>query len=119
MHHSEDFVKHLFRMNRISRTKLPLPNITFINIKSSGANLGGAGGGRFLFLQGFDPLPTQTILRFLILVTDPKIFLKAPLAPIYINFEGGGEAPAEKTRFFGQNFPKIAQKKRLFRPFVF
>ena len=38
------------------------------------------------------------------LATDPKIFLKAPLAPIYTNFEGG--ARAKKTQFFGQNFPK-------------
>ena len=37
---------------------------------------------------------------------NPKIFLKAPLAPIYIYFERG--AHAEKTRFFGQNFPKSA-----------
>ena len=35
---------------------------------------------------------------------DPKIFLKAPWAPIYTNFEGGERV--EKTRFFGQNFPK-------------
>ena len=45
------------------------------------------------------------------MVTDPKIFLKAPVAPmIYTNFEGG--ARAKKTRFFGQNFPKSA-----FRPY--
>ena len=36
--------------------------------------------------------------------SDPKIFLKAPWAPIYTNFEG--EERAEKTQFFGQNFPK-------------
>ena len=42
----------------------------------------------------------------------PKIFLKAPLAPIYINFEGG--ARAEKTRFFGQHFPKNAKKRFFF-----
>ena len=36
--------------------------------------------------------------------TDLKTSLKAPLAPIYTNFEGG--ARAEKTQFFGQNFPK-------------
>ena len=59
--------------------------------------------------QGFDPLPTQrvplcTILRYPYLLTDPKNFLKAPLAPIYTNFEGG--ARAEKTQFFGRHFPK-------------
>ena len=31
--------------------------------------------------------------------TDPKIFLKAPLAPIYTNFEG--ERAPKKTRFDG------------------
>ena len=40
-------------------------------------------------------------------VTDPKTFLRASLAPIYTNFEGR----AEKTQFFGQNFPKILPKK--------
>ena len=32
-----------------------------------------------------------------------KFSLKAPLAPIYTNFEGG--ARAEKTQFFGRIFP--------------
>ena len=41
--------------------------------------------------------------------TDPKIFLKAPLAPIYTNFEG--ERAPKKTRFFCQNFSKSAQKR--------
>ena len=36
------------------------------------------------------------------------MFLKEPLAPIYSNFEG--EARAKKRQFFGQNFPKYAQK---------
>ena len=58
--------------------------------------------------QEFDPLPTQrvplcTILRYPVLVIDPKKFLKAP---IYTNFEGGSRA--KKTRFFGQHFPKKA-----------
>ena len=43
--------------------------------------------------------------------TDPKIFLKAPLAPIYTNFEG--ERAPKKRDFFCQNFSKIA-RKRLF-----
>ena len=60
--------------------------------------------------QGFDPLPTQrvplcTILRYPYLVTNRKIFLKAPLAPIYTNFEGG--ARAKKQRVF---LVKILQK---------
>ena len=40
--------------------------------------------------------------------TDPKIFLKAHLAPIYTNFEE--ERAPKKTRFFCQNFSKSAQK---------
>ena len=47
--------------------------------------------------QIFNPLPTQkfplcTILRYPYLVTDPKIFLKAPWTPIYTNFEGRARA---------------------------
>ena len=41
--------------------------------------------------------------------TDPKIFLKAPWAPIYTNFEG--ERAPKKTRFFCQNFSKSAKKR--------
>ena len=37
--------------------------------------------------------------------TDPKIFLKAPLAPIYTNFEG--EHAPKKTRFFVKIFQKV------------
>ena len=33
-------------------------------------------------------------------MTDPKFFVKAPLAPIYSNFEG----ERQKTQFFGQLF---------------
>ena len=44
-------------------------------------------------------------------MTDLKIVLKAPLAPIYTNFEGG--ARAVKTRFFGRHFPK-KKPRRLF-----
>ena len=35
--------------------------------------------------------------------TEPKNFLKAPLAPINSKFEGGERA--KKTRFLDQNFP--------------
>ena len=41
--------------------------------------------------------------------TDPKIFLKAPLAPICTNFEG--ERAPKKKRFFCQSFSKSAQKR--------
>ena len=53
--------------------------------------------------------PLWYFLRNPFLVTDPKIFLKAPSAPIYSIFEGG--ARAEKTRFFCQHFSKSAQKR--------
>ena len=72
---------------------------------------GGLGGrGWTPFFQEIDPLPTQrvplcTILRYPFLVTAPKIFLKAPLRPIYTNFEGRAR---RKTRLFCENFPKIA-----------
>ena len=41
--------------------------------------------------------------------TDPKIFLKAPSALIYTNFEG--ERAPKKTQFFCQKFSKSAQKQ--------
>ena len=37
--------------------------------------------------------------------TDPKIFLKAPLAPIYTNFEG--ERAPKKRYFFVKIFQKV------------
>ena len=37
--------------------------------------------------------------------TDPKIFLKAPLAPIYTNFEG--ERAPKKRDFFVKIFQKL------------
>ena len=42
---------------------------------------------------------------------DPKIFLKAPLAPIYTNFEG---ERAPKNAIFCQNFPKSTRKRLLY-----
>ena len=78
-----------------------------------GADLGGGAGTGSAFRGGghlpppFRDIPTfGTIQEIQFWPTDLKIFLKAPLAPIYINFEGG--ARAEKRRFFGQNFPKSA-----------
>ena len=71
---------------------------------------GGLGGLRFLLR---DSTPCRPKVPPLVLFkkicfwpTDPKIFLKAPLAPIFTNFEGG--ARAEKTQIFSQNFPKSA-----------
>ena len=81
---------------------------------SSGFRGGGAvrggGGADALFPQGFDPLPTQRVpplhyFEISIWLTDLKNFLKAPLAPVYSNFE---EERAKQTRFFCRNFPKRA-----------
>ena len=44
--------------------------------------------------------PLCTILRYPFLVTDPKNFLKAPLAPLFTNFEWG--ARAKKTGFWSK-----------------
>ena len=44
-------------------------------------------------------------MRYLFLMTDPKIFSKAPLAPIYTNFKG--EARAEKRDFLVNIFQKV------------
>ena len=55
--------------------------------------------------QGFDPLPTQRVPLFfyfeifdLFWQTDPKIFLKAPLAPNILILRGRAR---RKIRFFG------------------
>ena len=53
--------------------------------------------------------PFDTFSQIHFWPTDPKIFLKASLAPIYTNFEG--ERAPKKTQFFCQNFSKIVQKR--------
>ena len=53
-----------------------------------------------------------TILRYLFLVMDPKIFLKTPSAPTYTNFEGG--ARAEKKNFFLVQIFKMVPKNGIF-----
>ena len=83
----------------------------------AGADLGGGGGvGRPLppppsgIRPPADPKgpPFDTFSEIHFRPTDPKIFVKAPLAPIYTNFEG--ERAPNKTRFFFvkifQNVPK-------------
>ena len=52
----------------------------------------------------FDPFSEIHFWR-----TDPKIFLKAPSAPIYTNLRGS--ARQKKRNFFCQNFSKSAQKR--------
>ena len=52
---------------------------------------------------GFTPFDTFAEIHFWL--TDPKIFLKAPLATLR------GSARQKKTPFFCQNFSKRAQKR--------
>ena len=85
----------------------------------AGAGLGGGGAGgggvdappSSGFRPPADPkgLPFDTFSEIHFWPTDPKIFLKAPLAPIYTNFEG--ERAPKKNAFFCQIFSKIAQKR--------
>ena len=88
--------------------------ITAINWYCAQGRIGGGGGWTPPPPQGFElcqpkgsPFDTFSEIHFW--PTDPKIFLKAPLAPIYTNFEG--ERAPKKRDFFCQNFSKIAQKR--------
>ena len=70
---------------------------------------GGGGGGRTLSLRDSTPCRIKgsslcTILRYQFLVTDSKIFLKAPFAPIYYKLEGE-RAPKKRSLLV-----KIVQK---------
>ena len=80
-----------------------------------GGGMGGRGGGLFLFLRDSTPCrpkvsPFELFSDIQFWLTDPKIFLKALLAPIYTNFKGGMRA---KKRNF---LVKIFQKVPLFWP---
>ena len=71
------------------------------------------GGGTFSPSQAFDPLPTQraTLVLFWDIqfwLNDLKIFVKAPLEPVYTNFEGG--ARAKKNAIFVSKFSKECLK---------
>ena len=89
-------------------------------VVQSGADLGadGGGGGGLddALIQRLDSLPTQrvtpcTILRYQMLVTDPKNFLNI------LNLRG--ERAPKKTKFFGQKFTSKKCLKTLFRPSIF
>ena len=77
----------------------------------AGADLGGGGGGRPPPPQGFETLyrpkgsPFDTFSEIHFWPTDPKIFLKASLAPIYTNFEGE-RAPKKNAIFLSKFFKK-------------
>ena len=89
---------------------------------SSGADLRGGGGEGTPLPSGIQP-PADPKGPPFVLFWDTHfwwrtlIFLKASLAPIYTNFEGG--ARAEKTRFFEKkNFQKVP-KNAFFGLFFF
>ena len=83
----------------------------------AGADLGGKGDDDAFSPQGFDPPADPKSPPFVLFwdihfwLTDPKIFLKAPLATIYTHYKR-----AEKTGFFGKHFPKKKAQKRHFWP---
>ena len=78
-----------------------------------GADLGGGGGGADApppsgIRPPADPKGPPLVLFKKSIFCRPtqKIFLKAPLAPIYTSFEG--ERAPKKRDFFRQNFSKSA-----------
>ena len=84
---------------------------TLRNYLHPGADLGG-GGEQTPSPSGIrPPLPFDTFSEIHFWPTDPKIFLKAPLAPIYTNFEGE-RAPKKNAIFLSKFFKKCP--KRLF-----
>ena len=98
----------------INRSSYSLTNMKDM-CSYTGADLGGRGGGRPPPPSGIRPPadpkgpPFDTFSEIHFWRTDPKIFLKAPLAPIYTNFEG--ERAPKKTKFFCKNVSKSAQKR--------
>ena len=85
------------------------------NPKNQGRILGGGGGGGGVsgrpppsgIRPPADPKgpPFDTFSEIHFWRTDPKIFLKAPLAPIYTNFEGE-RAPKKNAIFLSKFFKK-------------
>ena len=72
-------------------------------------NLGPGQEGRGGFRGGGGDLkgpPFDTFSEIHFWPTDPKIFIKAPLAPIYTNFEGE-RAPKKNAIFFVKIFQKV------------
>ena len=83
---------------------------------------GGCWDGRFFFIRDSTPCRLKgshlcTFFWDIRFWSRTLIFLKAPLAPIHTNFEKW--ARAEKTRFFGQNFPKKSLKTPFLACFFF
>ena len=81
-----------------------------------GADLGEGGrGGRGGGVLGWTFLPLWYFEEIHFWPTDPEIFLKEPLAPIYSNFEG--ERAPKKRNFFLSKFFKNCPKTAFFELF--
>ena len=98
---------------RFLRLSVVITNIRQLQGRIYGRR-GGGGGGRPPSgirppVDPKGPPPPDTFSEIHFWPTDPKIFLKAPLAPIYTNFEG--ERAPKKNAIFCQNFSKSAQKR--------
>ena len=85
---------------------------------------GGRGGGRLPTpLSGIRPPadpkgpPFDTFSEIHFWATDPKIFLRAPSAPIYTNFEG--ERAPKKNAIFWSTFFKKCPKTAFLTVFFF
>ena len=78
-------------------------------MSQTGAELGGDAPSSGIRSHADPKGPFDTFSEIHFWPTDPKIFLKAPLAPIYTKSEG--ERAPKKTQFFCQNFSKSAQKR--------
>ena len=75
------------------------------------------GGGADAASSGIGPPvdpkgpPFDTFSKIHFWPTDTKIFLKAPLAPIYTNFEG--ERAPKKTRFLSKFFKNLPAAQKI------
>ena len=114
----KDFKSILNRFKLISflhvkvNTDRVLLNLNLSHVKAGadlGGRCGGGGGGRPLsgIRPPADPKgpPFDTFSEIHFWPTHPKLFLKAPLAPIYTNFEG--ERAPKKRDFFVKIFQKV------------
>ena len=93
------------------KTKIEQSSSPFSMIGTRGGFRVGGGGGGADASSGIRPpadpkgTPFDTFSEIHFWRTDPKIFLKAPSAPIYTNFEG--ERAPKKRNFFAKIFQKV------------
>ena len=94
------------------KTKIEQSSSPFSMIGTRGGFRGGRGADALP--SGIRPpadpkgTPFDTFSEIHFWRTDPKIFLKAPSAPIYTNFEG--ERAPKKRNFFAKIFQKVPKK---------